>query len=130
MTYQTDWPVFPCFLFIAISFKIGVTFDTFQSEITILLVNEALLNCVRIGAIISAPKNKSLLSNPKTSLLLVFPNANSCFITASSCISLKSKRLVQFDPLQKIAFSVLLSSVVRYCCRSNATEMLVEVCCS
>ena len=54
----------------------------------------------------------SLLSNPKTSLLLVFLNANSCFLTASRCISLKSKRLVQFDPLQKSAFSVLLSYVV------------------
>ena len=42
-----------------------------------------------IGAIISAPRNSSLLSNPKTSLLLVFPNANSCFLTASRCISLK-----------------------------------------
>ena len=66
----------------------------------------------KIGAIISAPKNNSLLSNPKISLLMVFPNANSCFLTASRCISLKLKRVVQFDPLQKIAFSVLLSSVV------------------
>ena len=71
---------------------------------------------MRNGANISAPKNSSLLSNPKTSLLglsllglLVFHNPNSCLLTASRCISFKLKRLVQFDPLQKMAFSVLLS---------------------